>query len=445
MSHGPVVVVGAGPAGAAVAIGLARHGEDVVVVAKPRLFSAVEGVPDRVIGALRGLGLRHALRALEPPSARRAIWSGLSNDANRESLVDRVQFDRGLLQDMEASSIRVLQGQVLKIDSRPGRHQVQFEGMQGRGTLEAGFLVEARGRWAPGRGLPRVRGPETVSLLQHWKGASGDGGASSFVQSLEDGWAWMAALPDGRRYLQLTLDARGDALPARRDMADYCRARFATLAASRPFTSRAQPMGQPYARASTPVLNEAVAGDDWIRVGDAAMAVDPLSGNGIFQALSSALQAPAVVATLRHDPGRAALAQRFHAQRIAHLFYRFARTGRDFYAMEARWPQSPFWAVRRSWPDREPLHAEVTPAQVDVARRPVVRDGRIVEADVVVTPDQPLGIWHLDGLPLAPLLRAVRAAPPGASPEQELAAQCGLSPARAAQVVGWMRAQKWVA
>jgi ATP-binding cassette subfamily B protein len=62
----------------------------------------------------------------------------------------------------------------------------------------------------------------------------------------------------------------------------------------------------------------------------ARSAVDPLSGNGIFQALSSAFLAPAVVNTLLRAPGQAALAKRFYQERLDHLFLRFARIGRDF-------------------------------------------------------------------------------------------------------------------
>jgi hypothetical protein len=196
------------------------------------------------------------------------------------------------------------------------------------------------------------------------------------------------------------------------------------------------------------VLNEALVADDWIRVGDAAMAVDPLSGNGIFQALSSALQAPAVVTTLRHDPSRRALAQRFHHQRVEHLFYRFARIGRDFYAQETRWPQAPFWAARRGWPDTEPLHLEVTPATVSLARRPVVCDGRIAEADVVVTPDQPLGVWRVDGILVAPVLDALRShgggGPDAESAQALLMSRFGLEQSRARALLDWMRAQAWL-
>ncbi|AMO38520.1 lycopene cyclase family protein [Thauera humireducens] len=441
-----IVIIGAGPAGAAAAIGLARMGEPVVLVGEPRRFAAVEGTSVRVIDALRGLGLRQALQALAPPSPRRAVWNGRYTEANQESLVDRERFDRGLLDDLERLGVKLVRGRVTALHSAPGLHELEIDTDAGRRTLAADFLVEARGRAAPGGGAPRLRGVETVSLLQYWRGPAGEAGSA--VTGVEDGWMWMAALADGRRYLQLTIDVASASLPPKRALGDYCSARFRAVEAATPFLRDAEPVGEPYARTSTAVLNEVVAGDDWIRVGDAAMAVDPLSGNGIFQALSSALQAPAVVATLRHDPHRAALARQFHSRRIEHLFHRFARIGRDFYAQELRWPQAPFWAARRGWPDAQPLHATVTPETVRVARGPVVCEGRIVEADVVVTPDQPLGVWQVDGLAVAPILAALRAEEGSARDkvrgEAVLCARFGLEPARAAGLLAWMRAQNWL-
>ena len=63
MAADGIVIIGAGPAGAATAIGLARMGERVVLVGEPRRFAAVEGVSARVIDALRGLDLQQALTA----------------------------------------------------------------------------------------------------------------------------------------------------------------------------------------------------------------------------------------------------------------------------------------------------------------------------------------------------------------------------------------------
>jgi hypothetical protein len=138
------------------------------------------------------------------------------------------------------------------------------------------------------------------------------------------------------------------------------------------------------------------------------MAVDPLSGNGIFQSLSSALQAPVVVNTLLHRPERAALAKRFHQQRVEQLFLRFARIGRDFYGQEQARAGLGFWARRQGWPDAQPLHLAADWEAVRVEKRPVLRDGWVDEAEVVVTADQPLGIWHLQGVELAPVVRGLR-------------------------------------
>lgn len=442
MTARPVVVLGAGPAGAVTAAGLARLGEPVVLVGEPRRIAAVEGVSTRVIDALRALDFSRAVGAFEPPSPRRAIWSGLRADANREHLVDRRHLDRALLDDVERLGVEVVRGRITAAVPTPAGHDVHVQQGGNLRVFAARFIVEARGRAAPSAGRPRLRGVETVSLAQVWQGEPGQTGAA--VEIAETGLAWMASLRDGRRYLQCFTDADRSVLPPKAALAGFCACRFAGLEAAHAFLQGAEPLGQPLARASTSILNAVLAGDDWIRVGDAAMAVDPLSGNGVFQSLSSALQAPAVIRTLLRSPERAALARDFHHQRIEHLFHRFARIGRDFYAGETRWADAPFWQARSRWPDAEPLHREVTPARVTVARRPVVQDDEIVEADVVVTPDQPLGMWHLNGLPLAAALQAARTLAPGQTPREALAARLDLSAPLSATLADWMRRQGWI-
>lgn len=202
-----------------------------------------------------------------------------------------------------------------------------------------------------------MRGPATVSLLNRWQGAPGS--TASAVESLEQGWAWMARRADGQCYWQWTVDVASATLPAKALLLDYCRQQRAASALARAFFADTGQLDlQLHARSSTAILSSQVCGDNWIRVGDAAMAVDPLSGNGIFQSLSSALQAPVVINTLLRKPERAALAQGFHQRRVEQLFLRFARIGRDFYADEQRWPQQPFWQARRQWPDTFVAHAE---------------------------------------------------------------------------------------
>ncbi|ATP45256.1 FAD-dependent oxidoreductase [Pseudomonas putida] len=401
MSEPHIVVLGAGPAGAATAIGLRRLGYLVTVVSDWRRFAAVEGVSQRVLEGLRHAGLGGALSEAAMPATRQVRWNGEHLQMNQEFLLDRQRFDRALRADLARAGVTLVEGRIREVARAEG-HQVRLDDGQ---MLQAEFLVEARGRQAP-LAADRLRGPETISLLNVWHDAPG--APASAVESLDDGWSWMARLADGRCYWQITLDAQG--VPTKAALPEYCatRRRDSALVAEL-FGAQAMEPAQVHARSSTAILAGECVGDDWIRVGDAAMAVDPLSGNGIFQSLSSALQAPVVINTLLRRPERAALARQFHQQRVEQLFMRFARIGRDFYGQEQTRAGLPFWARRRRWPDAQPLHLAADWQSVQVARRPVLREGFVDEAEVVVTADQPLGVWHLQGVELAPVVRAVLA------------------------------------
>ncbi|MGE1174687.1 FAD-dependent monooxygenase [Pseudomonas sp. BW7P1] len=424
-----ILILGAGPAGAAVALGLRRLGYTVTLVSEWRRFAALEGVSQRVLEALRGAGFNHALMDATLPSRRQVSWNGQQHAQNIEFLLDRPAFDRGLREDLRLAGVEVMEGRILNVQSSAGGHRVELDGDR---MLKADFLVEARGRQAPasGKGL---RGPETVSLLNRWQGAPG--ATASAVESLEDGWAWMARQDDGQCYWQWTVDVASAGLPRKAQLLEFCRARRQASDFAQAFFAGGHELElQLHARSSTAILAPQVCGDNWIRVGDAAMAVDPLSGNGIFQSLSSALQAPVVINTLLRKPERASLAQRFHQQRVEQLFLRFARMGRDFYADEQRWPDQPFWQARRQWPDAEVAHAQADFAALRIERMPVLRDGFVDETEVVITADQPLGIWHVQGVELAPLVRRLRD-----EPANQMLAELTLEQARA--VRGWLLAQ----
>ncbi|MDS0857569.1 lycopene cyclase family protein [Burkholderia pseudomultivorans] len=431
MSRAPIVVLGAGPAGAAAALGLARLGYPVRVVSEWRRFDAVEGVSARVLQGLHHAGLAQAADCALPPCARITRWNGDARTLNHEHLIERRRFDAALRRDLAEAGVAVVEATVRAVQPDGDGHAIRIDTPGGADTLRAAFVVEARGRLAP---LARdaTRGPQTLSLLNAWQGTPGD--AASAVESLPDGWAWMARLPDGRCYWQVTLDVASTTLPPRDALPAWCAARRHTPLARDFFGDCAAAEARVFARTSSATLCADTGGANWLRVGDAAMAVDPLSGNGIFQSLSSALQAPAVIHTLLAHPDRAALALRFHQRRIGALFTRFARIGRDFHALETQWPDRPFWHARRSWPDDVPSHRAPDFDALAIERAPVIDGDTIAEAEVVTSPDQPLGIWHLQGIPLAPIVAALRAQPAA----QVLAA---LAPPQAALVRRWLETQ----
>lgn len=437
---GDTVVLGAGPAGAAVALGLRRLGYAVTVVGVPRAFDAVEGVSERVVAGLKGVGLEAALAAVAEPSPRRATWAGTTTALNSERLVDRAAFDRLLWQALQDHGIECLAARVVRWRPGDSGHdlQVQRQDEMQPQTLRARFVVEARGRLAPHAAQGMIRGPETVALLWRGQGTPCDE-ASSAVESLPDGWAWCARLPNGAVALQLTVDPSAITLPPRAQLGAFIRERLSHVEAAWPFLHTPALEVHALARTSGAVCAHDVCGAHWLRVGDAAMAADPLSGNGMFQSLSSALQAPMVVHTLLNHPTDAPHAQRFHTERVRGLFQRFARIGRDFYAQEQRWADEPFWAARRAWPDALPAHGAAGDNRLRIETRPVVDRDRIRLAEVLITADQPLGIWHVGGVPVAPLWRAAQAAP--GHEVQALAPLLGHSVERAQAALRWLRAQ----
>ena len=70
--HADVLIVGGGPAGAAVAISLARLGHKPLLISALRRQAAIEGFSDRTMQALETLGFRKVLDSVGPKVAREA-------------------------------------------------------------------------------------------------------------------------------------------------------------------------------------------------------------------------------------------------------------------------------------------------------------------------------------------------------------------------------------
>ena len=402
-----IVVLGCGPAGVTTALGLRRLGYTVTVIGEQRGYPVTEGVSARVCEALHKNGLHHALQTVSEPVRRYAVWNGTVRDTNTEGLVYRPDFDAALVHDLRTGGVPLLHRRILEL-RRDGSGYTMVCGAEGkREEVSADFVVEARGRSAKLANRARVRGPETVSIGMNWRSDAGQ--PFTAAASTEQGWMWLARNKQGRLFVQFTTHAKNPLLPAKPDIPQFIDQQLHQLQ-QLPLEDLSvhnrTPTGEALARSSTPVLLRDPVGDNYLRVGDAAMAVDPLSGNGIFQSLSSALIAPAVINTLLQKPANGGLARDFYRQRLEQLFYRFARIGRDFYQLENRWRESVFWQARSRWPDLLPAHPQQDRV-LGKALRPVVNHGIIEQKMVVITEDQPLGIWRVGNRNAADLVTFV--------------------------------------
>lgn len=404
-----IIIAGAGPAGAITALGLARLNYQVTVISKPRAFDSCEGISERVVQALRAQSALHTLNSIPAPSPRSVHWNGAHSMANTERLIARRVFDKSLQKDLLEAGVNVIEGQLISSREAATSIEVEVQTDDDSASLNGDYFVDARGRNASTKGKERLKGPETLSLLLRWKTDTGQ--QKSMAASLKDGWAWLARLDDGQCYTQVTLSTTHQNLPPKKHLETFVLDQLQCVDELQSFLGDAAITHSVIARSSTAILNCDPVTDRSLRIGDAAMAVDPLSGNGIFQSLSTALSAPAVINTVLLKPEHKHIAQQFFRERVNHSFMRFARMGRDFYRLEHQWPESDFWQQRNQWPDTQATHEPIAPEKIAVEKKAVIHHNFVETTEVVITPDQPLGIWHLDGVILAPIVKQLLSKP----------------------------------
>lgn len=428
-----VLIAGAGPAGAALAKLLHRAGRRVTVVGRIRDYRAIEGISRRSLQALHGLGLTRAAACAVGPLPRRVTWGGEPRAPNAEWLLPRPGFDAALLDDLRETGIPVIEARITALESVGDRATLRLA--DGR-NLTAPWGVDARGR-ATARRRFRDSAPWSTPAWILRGNAVGPGPGSAALSLPDGGWAWWSRL-EGQQYLQLALPET--TLHRARRNPDAWLATQPELANLWGHVK----IRQHYQRPSLLGRTRVREGRLW-RLGDAAMAIDPLSGQGIFNALSSAHGLAPVLHSLLEGACLAPL-ERFHQRRQDAQYWRFARAGRDFYRQAAHQASmidnpTPYWEERSHWPDHQPLHRLEPWESVRVARGLAIVGTRLAERELVMTPDQPLGIQMVAGFPLAPLVEAMQA--PDHRRAATLLAEAG--PAAPAVIRWWADHPDWPA
>ncbi|MEX0709836.1 MAG: NAD(P)/FAD-dependent oxidoreductase [Chloroflexota bacterium] len=328
-----VLVVGAGPAGSAVAAALASQGTDVLLVearAHPRPKACAEYASPRIVEELRHLGLADAAwqAAALPLEGMRVIRGNDAVDIRYRDAhgvrtawgLERTRFDATLAAHAVASGARLVehtalvdigwQGGVGGIGGRVVRATLRTP--EGRRGVRCRWLIGADGARSRVSQEIGVEGgvtvPRRLGLVAHYEG----------VPELREhgemhvgpGWyVGLAPLAGNRLNVGMALPLNGDRRPAEE--------RFAAAIDGIPAVAKrlsgrtrltpiigASPIGHRVRRA---------AGPGWMLVGDAAGFIDPFTGEGIYRALRSARAAAEALQELDDGASARYLAARRHA------------------------------------------------------------------------------------------------------------------------------------
>lgn len=312
-------------------------------------------MPPGILPVLDVLGVRDCIETAGffRPSRAMIAWSRQASLIREHAgtagfQVDRARFDKLLLD--AAFSAGVISLQPASVNSI--KHQgdagwlLEARHLDKPVTVKASFMIDASGKgglWQPS--ALRVSAP-TLALYAYWRNAP-LAGVESRVEAGDNGWYWGAPLPDGTFNAVVFVDPDHPALTARKGAENAYLQLLQASELLRPCLQGERVSPVLTCNASAYVDRNSI-GTDFIKVGEAAFSIDPLSSQGVQAAMMSALQASIVVHTMLTQPAQRAAARQFHLLKQQESVTQHARWAAAAYADQDRHERSAFWRQRSS-------------------------------------------------------------------------------------------------
>lgn len=358
----PVVIVGAGPAGAALSLTLTKRGvEHLIADATLRPSTKPgEAIPPNALPLFRQLGIEKLLDIGHRPyygnevswgdsQVRKRIFFGEPEAEGR--LLDRGLFERQLRQLLVASGAHCLFGYKLQTLERAGQGiSVCLRSPEQTLWIKADFVVDATGRKASV--CRHLQLHKQALDRQFALAASIDipGKQKQYIRiaSTANGWWYLAPVSD-RRWSAMFFTHRR-LLPQRSERAEFMRREWQ---ASSLLCALSAP-SQVVAFFSKAQVYEAAAGflpqpygSNWLAVGDAAYTYNPISSYGITSALAAGYYGGHALAD--ELAGKRGAFQAYHyimTQALQAYLYKLG----DLLDQENRWLEALYWRERKQVP-----------------------------------------------------------------------------------------------
>ncbi|MBP6019856.1 MAG: NAD(P)/FAD-dependent oxidoreductase [Burkholderiaceae bacterium] len=378
-----VVIVGAGPAGTATAITLARFGQRVLLLEErvSPSFKLGESLPPTSIGLVKHFlgdldGPEQSLPGLFRTAGNVSLWATEQADVTDFFFtstgfglcVDRLAFDETLRSTAVAAGATLLKGVRFESCARVADDAFNWKLTLSSETQtrqhRARYLVDCSGRRAVvarALGVPILHNDDQLFAYAQWFSLDGDDDERyTRIEAGPHGWWYSNRLPgtednETRRLVVFHSDKDLPAarMAARREGFDQLlddSTHIAPLLKARGYRPCGIIRGAP---ANSQRLQD-FCGDAWMAVGDAAQAYDPLSSQGIDKALRSGSHAGHMIHYALTDCPQSAVGLDSRNEYV-HQYNEQQRqlwqtylSQRDFYyGMQLRWSDQPFWQRRR--------------------------------------------------------------------------------------------------
>lgn len=355
-----VLILGGGPTGLATAQAIARSGLSSVVLEKGVLsrFRIGEHLPPQGIDLL---DQAHFFITTQDTAHLKCTgvdaWWGNPEPSHIDYMFSHVGyglnlsrrvFDLSLVHQCQKRGVQILANSELEIATRTALSW-DICIRKGKRCLRAypRFIVDATGRSAS---FARTQGArlqphgQQIALIGSFSHPKQDlhTGGRVLIESTEQGWWYMAPLQEKQAICTFMTDQ--DLLRSRLSSVErFFKNQISCTAEVRLRTENYTASSRPIVRSARPQRLSHFSGPGWLAVGDAAMAFDPLSSQGIAKGIEHGLLAAEVVRQhLLGNNGVIDEYSRFLEQEYSHHL----ELRQGYYLLEQRWPTAPFWSRR---------------------------------------------------------------------------------------------------
>jgi len=352
--HCDAVVVGGGPAGAVAARVLSLSGKQVVLLDASLVNRQKigESLPGAARPILNKLGL---LPWVDNPVSltNKGNLSSWGEDKLRETdfirdpygcgwHLDRQHFDQSL-RDAAVDSGTILVRERLSslTETNNGLH-IQAGGV----NISTQWLINASGSSqfvASQLGIVRQKDSPLFAIYTWCKNDSRD--TRSVVEAVPSGWWYTAGLPDGQRIVSFfTLAQQAKAMI--RENSRFMSALKETKYVSKQCCLENMLANQMHITEATGGYLKKAVSSHWIAIGDAAVSFDPLSSQGIYNAIYTGLRGAEAVKAVLMNNDYSLLLQ--YDERIQSIRDAYRREVSNYYRQEKRWSKHAFWKTHQA-------------------------------------------------------------------------------------------------
>lgn len=217
--------------------------------------------------------------------------------------------------------------------------------------ISAKFVIDASGRpsvFAKQTGADKV---QFDKLVAHWAILPNKEAVQmSTISSGETGWWYSAPVPGNKRVMALHTDPDLLNHDTVKDAAWFTAAAQANKEMAAIIAATEGPVHYCGVVAANSARLNTVAGLQWAAIGDAAMSFDPLSSQGMFNAMAGAMQlSELLLEAAQHTPDLTELStfvQQGYSAQMDNVWNHYLKHKHTFYSQEQRWKEATFWQRR---------------------------------------------------------------------------------------------------